>query len=406
MNLTFILDVIRLAFRGLSERRLRSSLTIAGIAIGPLALVMMTSVVRGYSGYIVGQIESLGQNLILLQPRSGYRLGDSDLNFIRNIPGVKRAEPLYIATATIRVGTEEKQIYIWATDISLVFESMGSLKLLEGDIPSSTEIVKAVIGYDVAFNDGYKVYSIGDALTFTYYRTKPGGGIETRRTTVLVAGILDKFGGAFLLSPDTAIFLSTEAGRLLLGLKEWSGILILARSTEAVGEIVNTLEEYYRDSASIISFQGIARTIESITEAINFITFSTSLSAFAVAVAGVAATMVTSVIERTREIGVMKAIGFTNSQVLLMILAEGLLMSLIGGIVGISLGIVGAHLLASRGLVIRNPRMIIVIQVSPAITPDLIGETIAITLAVGVLGGIFPAYKAAKIPPAVALRYE
>ncbi len=407
MPLVFIFDVLRLALKGLSERKLRSVLTIVGIAIGPLALVMMTSVVEGYSNYIVEQIESLGQNLILIEPRSGYRLTQNDLDFIRATPGVKKAEPVYMATATTKIKNEEKRVSIWATDINIILESMGGLKLKEGRIPSSSEIVKGVIGYNLAFDDNDKrIYRVGDALTFTYYKEKSGGSVEVKRATILISGILDKFGGAFFLSPDIAIFLSTEAGRRILGLKEWSGILVLAKGTEEVRNIVKQLENKLRDRANIISLQGIARTAESITSAINFITFSTSLSAFAVAVAGIAATMVTSVVERTREIGVMKALGFTNDQVLLMILAEGVVMSLIGGIIGISLGIVGAYILASKGLAIHAETASIVMYVSPAITPELIMQAVLITMAVGILGGIFPAYKAAKIPPAVALRYE
>ncbi len=102
----------------------------------------------------------------------------------------------------------------------------------------------------------------------------------------------------------------------------------------------------------------------------------------------------------------MKALGFTDAQVLIMILSESLMMSIIGGTIGISLGVVGAYVLASKGFIIRTGTSQFVIQAAPALTPDLIGKTIAITIAVGLLGGLFPAYKAAKIPPAVALRYE
>ena len=406
MNLLFLLDVIRLATKGLSERRLRSALTIIGIAIGPLALVMMTSVVQGYSDYIVSQIESLGQTLILVEPNRGYKLTQNDLNLIRSIPGVKKAEPVYMTSATIKIGSEEKQISIWATDITIIMESMSEIKLKEGYIPSKTDIIKAVVGYDIAFDNDKQVYDIGDAISFTYYKPKRQGGMEIRKVTVLISGILDKFGGAFFLSPDTAIFLSTEAGRRILGLNEWSGIIILAENTEVVRSIVRYLEENYGNSINVISLLGVAKVAQSITGAINFVTFSTSLSAFAVAIAGVAATMITSVIERTREIGVMKALGFTNEQVLIMILAESIMMSLIGGIIGISLGVIGAHALASRGFVIKGEQTSIVMYVPPKITPLLVLRTMGITIIVGILGGLFPAYQAAKIPPAVALRYE
>lgn len=406
MNLIFLIDVLRISIKGLSEKKLRSALTIIGISIGPLALIMMTSVVMGYSNYAVKQVETLGQNLILIEPKSGYTLTQNDLNLIRSIHGVKKAEPIYIISAMVKVGTEKKEVMVIATDISIFLESMSGLKIKEGVVPSSCDIIKAVIGYDIAFKGRTQYYNVGDAITIYYYKPRPGSGVEIRRATVLISGIFDKFGGALLLSPDKAIMMSTEAGRRVFGMNQWTGIIIEAKSVEYVKYIVQELKNQFGDSVDIISFEGIAKVVESVTASINFVTFATSLSAFAVAVAGVASTMITSVIERTREIGVMKALGFTNRQVLIMVLAESLVMSLIGGSIGIALGIIGAHLLAQRGLVIKSSITKVVIYVPPAITPQLILQTIAITILVGVLGGLFPAYQAAKIPPAVALRYE
>ena len=407
MNISFLIDALRLALKTLSERRLRAILTIIGIAIGPIALVTMSSVVRGYSNYVTSQLEALGQNLIVVQSTGDYKLSQDDVDALRSIPGVKYAEPFYMTRATVKVGDEDKEIIVYAVPIILIFEAIGSLELLEGSIPSQSDIVKAVIGYDIAFDEnGNQVYFVGDTITLTIYTVEAGGKVKVKRVNVLVAGILDKFGGAFFLSPDTTVFLSPEAGKRLLGLKEWSGILILAENSGLVMQIENSIRRMYRGNVNVISFQGIAKVINSITGAMDFITFSTSLAAFAVAVAGVAATMITSVIERIREIGVMKAVGFTNNQVLFMILSESLVMSLIGGGVGITLGVIGAHILASRGFVIEAGTANVVISAPPAITPDLILNTIGIVVLVGIIGGIFPAYRAAKIPPAVALRYE
>jgi len=111
--------------------------------------------------------------------------------------------------------------------------------------------------------------------------------------------------------------------------------------------------------------------------------------------------------ERTREIGVMKAIGYTNRQILLLILMESIVMSLVGGTAGISIGVVGAYILASRGFTIGGiGEGGITLQLSPLITPTLITQTLALTIFIGLVGGILPAYRASKIPPVVALRYE
>ncbi|MEM2221408.1 MAG: FtsX-like permease family protein [Ignisphaera sp.] len=404
--LHYIIDILILSFKALTERKTRAILTIVGIAIGPLALVMISSVVDGYAEYVIEQIQGLGQNAIVIFPSSGYRFTENDLNTIRLIDGVIRAEPFYSIQAQIKVGGENKIVFIYAIPIDIVFETIKSIEIYEGSVPAQSEYVKAVIGYQIAFKEGEKMYDIGDAVTITFMKSE-GGKNTIKRATVMVSAILKEFGGAFILSPDTTIFLPLEAGHRIFGLNQWSGIFVLARSSDDVAKIVSELRSIYRNSAEIISFQGIANIVNSITSAMNFISFSAGLSAFAVAIAGVAATMITSVIERTREIGVLKALGFTSEHVLAMILMESIIMSIIGGAIGITLGVAGGHVLATVGLELRaSPETSLMIKANPKITIELIIRTLGLTLLIGIMGGIFPAYRASKIPPAVALRYE
>ncbi|MEM0026475.1 MAG: FtsX-like permease family protein [Ignisphaera sp.] len=403
----FVFDVFKLAFKTLTERKMRATLTIIGIAIGPLALVMISSVIDGYADYVITQIEGLGQNAIVLFPESGYKFSDSDLNAIRALPGVERAEPFYSIQAQVKVGTQTKVVFVYAIPVNIVFEAIRGLEVSEGSIPSDSDYLKAVVGYKIAYDDNNnKVYDIGDVITITYLKTS-GGKTEIKRASISVSAILKEFGGAFILSPDTTIFLPLSAGQKVLGLNEWSGIFVLAERSEYVPILIKQLQQIYGNSASIISFQSIANIASSIIGAMNFISFAASLSAFAVAVAGVASTMITSVIERTREIGVLKALGFTDLQVLVMILMESIVMSLIGAAIGISLGVMGAHALASRGFEIRAAaEAIMVVKAAPKVSTYNIARTLGLTILVGIGGGILPAYRAAKIPPAVALRYE
>jgi len=399
-------DIVRLSIKALSERKLRAALTITGVAIGPLIMVMMSSVVAGYSDYIVGQIEGLGQNLIVVSPRSGRTLTQNDLDKIRALEGVKQAEPFYATQGSVKVGGKDRTITVFATGIDLVLSAISGLKIEDGSEPSPNDVVGALVGYNIAFDDsGNQVYRVGDVITLTVY--VPGKqGATIRRINVVIRGILGKFGGAFFLSPDTSVFLTTEAGRRLLGINDWSGILVLAESTDLVPKLTKDLEDMYTGSADVVSFQGIANIARSIIGAVQFIQYTTSLSAFVVAIAGIAATMITSVLERIREIAVMKAVGFTDATVLVLILMESVVMSLIGGAIGMSIGVLGAFALASQGFVIRGMTMGIAIVAQPKITAGLIGQTVGLTVLTGILGGIFPAYRAMKIPPALALRYE
>ncbi|MCX8205134.1 MAG: ABC transporter permease, partial [Candidatus Nezhaarchaeota archaeon] len=303
----------------------------------------------------------------------------------------------------VKRGAEEVKATLFAVDYGLLFEAVGSLKIREGGVP--TEAIRAIVGRKVAFKDsGEQYFTLDDVVSVSIPRIEEGRIVGRRSVNFRVGAILEEYGGALIVDPDSSIFLSPEAGRRLLGMKEWSGVLILAHDASYVKDVTSALRRRYEDRVQVIAFSSIAETVSSITGAINFINFSTSLSAFAVAIAGVAATMITSVMERTREIGVMKAIGYTNVHVLLLILMEAVVMSLIGGSAGIALGAVGAHVLSSQGFAIRGLGLTLV--VSPKITMDLIAQTLALTIAVGLVGGTLPAYKASKIPPAVALRYE
>ena len=403
--LLFLLDATRLAFRSMTERRTRALLTIIGIAIGPMALVAVTSVVRGYTGYILGQLESIGQNLIIVTPAQGYRLSQSDLEAIRSLEGVRMASPFYLVYGYVQTGRGEKRVTIYATSIELMFEAIKGIRLREGRIPPPTSFLEAVVGYNIAFQGGSQAYRPGDPLTIRVYQAYRGS-IRERRVTVIVAGVVDRFGGALFLSPDDSILLPTQAGERLFGLREWTGILVLAESSREVPTLTRRIKEVYGDSVDVMSFQGVANIVNSIATAMEFVALATSLAAFAVAVAGIAATMITSVMERYREIGVMKAIGFTDMQVLTIILVEALLMSLAGGAIGTTAGAAGAYLLSRQGFTMKGILYQITIKAQPQITPELIALTMATSLAVGAAGGLVPALRAAKIPPAVALRYE
>jgi len=404
-NLILPTDMFRYAYKVLTERKFRAILTIIGISIGPMALVSIISVMQGYSEMILQQLTTFGQNTIVLFPEKGYVFTEKDLRLIKNLPEVAKASPFYYVRGVVRQPRGTMEVYVYATDIGILFEAISNLEVKEGKIPPPTTRTDALVGYHIAYEKytDRKVRDVGDVITVNVAEITQQG-IRIRRVSLRISGILSYYGGALIVDPDRTIFLPLTAGSTILKQDRWSGIFIVAKSSAAVDSLVNKLRDMYKDYANVIAFISIARTVNSITSALDFLLFSTSLAAFAVAVAGVAATMITSVMERTREIGVLKALGFTNTDVLLMILTEGLIMSLIGGGVGIIVGALGAHVLASAGLTLGG--LGVTIKASPKLTLWLISEALGLTILVGIAGGLFPAYRASKIPPAVALRYE
>jgi len=401
-------DIFRYAMKVLTEKKFRAVLTIIGISIGPLALVMMTSTVRGYANYVESAILALGQNTVVVLPSERYRLTSSDLDYIRSLDEVSEAEPFYSTQGFIQTVEGRKNVFIYAVDASILTKAIGNLELDEGEFPLDVETTYCVIGHSIAYSttSNTKLFDVGDVITINIVEVLSGGKLNLRKVSLRVKGILKEFGGAAFVSPDQTVFLPVRSGPSILNIKDVSGIFIVAKDPSLVDVLTRKIREVYQDKVTVVAFQQIARTVASVTAALDFIVFSASLSAFAVAVAGTASTMITSVIERTREIGVLKALGFTDKQVVFMILAESIIMSLIGGAIGIGSGVVGAHVLSSRGLTISAGSSGLVIVANPEITVDLILTTVFITVAVGVVGGTLPAYRAAKIPPATALRYE
>lgn len=279
-----LLDFARLSLKALSERRTRAVLTIVGIAIGPLVLIMMGSVVGSYSSYIVERVTSLGQNAIAVFPTENYQLDEEDLNYIRTVQTITRAEPFYSSQGILKRDNEEFKASIFAVNYNLLFEAIGSLKIEEGTIPPESNIMYSIIGRKTAYKDSEKYFGLEDVLTLTIPKIE-SGKITGKKTINVVAGaILEEYGGALIVDPDSTVFLCFEAGKRLLGLDKWSGILILVNDPANVKPTVSTLRQHYEEKVQIIAFSSIAEAISSITGAINFINFSTSLSAFAVAI--------------------------------------------------------------------------------------------------------------------------
>ncbi|MEM4913841.1 MAG: ABC transporter permease [Desulfurococcaceae archaeon] len=399
-------DVIRLGAKALTERKIRATLTIIGIAIGPMVLLMIGSILTGYSEYIISSITGLGQNIIVVTPRPGYRLTHDDVNYISSIPNVVSVEPFYSTTGEVTIHGERRSVYIYGVNPEFILKAITNLKVIEGYAPAPTDHGKALAGYSIVYEgDGSRNCELGDVLSVTTYVVRERGRVEVRRLNVVVAGVLDKFGGAVFLNPDESLFVPLETLERALGVREWSGILVLVSSPDVVDAVSREIARTYGNNVNVISFVAIARTVSDVVAAVDFVTFAATTSAFAVAVAGVAASMITSVMERTREIGVLKAIGFNDKQVLLLILFEGVIMSLIGYAIGVALGVTGSIVIAESGASLRIGE-IWEIRAGPKFTAELFARSAAMTLSVGILGALFPAYKAMKIPPAVALKYE
>jgi len=400
------LDILRFAFSVLSEKKIRAVLTIIGIAIGPASMVTIIGTTQGYSQTILAQLASLGENMIVVFPQRGYTVTETMISSVKGITGVTHAVPFYSKEGVFRrADGVNRGVVLYATELDVLFKTMASLEFEDGTFPQKAATTSGVVGYEIVYTkDGTKLYEIGDAITVKL-PVLQNDKLEYKTVALRISGSLKKYGSALVVNPDSTIFLSLNAGRGVLGLTQYTGLFVITKDTSYVDAVTSQIKDKYKDLVQVIAFQQIAKAISSVVETLNFLLFSLSISAFAVAITGTMATMFTSIIERTKEIGVLKALGFSSRNILVLILTEGVVISIIGGTVGVALGMTGAYILSSSGS-FGISGMGITITAQPAISLDLLLRSLVMAISVGTFGGLIPAYRASKVPPIVALRYE
>ncbi|MFH1443193.1 MAG: ABC transporter permease [Candidatus Micrarchaeota archaeon] len=401
--MTSDIDLLGYAFDNMQHRHLRSWLTIVGIIIGIASIVLLVSIGQGLDKEIKSQLSSIGTSYVIILPGSpnseGTQFGpptfrgalyQNDADSIRRLPGVKSvSSAVVIGVANLeykgeRAGTVVVGAEPYAMDdfLSIGFEKGRFIE--EGDQGG------AVIGNTVAktlFPD-----------EVDYGKTFKINGRDFR-----VKGILNK-GGTF--SPyDSFVFIDMGVAREIgktVGSKRIDRLFVIANSAEEVANVEKmvTQEIAKRHKVSVENRDFQTQTAQSISDSVSQITgiLSVFLGLIAsisliVGMVGIANAMFTSVLERTREIGILKAVGATQAAITKIFLYEAGLIGMAGGILGAAIG-AGLSILLSK------------FGVPSSISFEFIGLCIFLSFLVGLGSGFFPSRDAARMQPIEALRYE
>ena len=402
MNSSYFL----LAFNNLRRRKLRSWLTMIGIFIGIAAVVALISLGQGLQSYINDQFEQLGKDKIIIQPKGlaspgsatgSLKLTSKDLELIENIKGVeyasgyliKQGQAIYKGESGIGYSSGLTQI-----DFERMVELSG-LKILDGRGLKDSDKSKVVVGYNHVYGDIWdKPLQVGST-------------IEIEGQEFKVVGVVSKIGNPI---DDSLIYIQKDALKELLDTgDEESQILVKTASGFNPEDVAETIERKLRQSRGEKEGQETfeVQTSEQLLE--SFSNIFAVVQAVLVGIAGISLvvggigimnTMYTAVLERTKEIGTMKAVGAKNSDILFIFLIESGLLGLVGGAIGVGIGMgLGktAEYIATNAL--GTPLL-------QAIFPwYLIVGALAFSFFIGSASGILPAMQASKLKPADALRY-
>jgi putative ABC transport system permease protein len=439
-------DLTRFAWRALTDRKLRAALTIIGIVIGPATIVALLSVTQGFGNAVTGALASTGSTSIFVTASgSGSYLTYTDVPVIQKMPGVSVVIPFWLLTGTIKQGTQTTTVQVMAGDFSKLDAFLPGLTLSTGRQPSSSDLAGADIGYSIGYPDlpGAANVSVNQIVSVsipTGAISSSGAQTESEKSFV-VRGIFDKFGEGLFINPDTGIFVPLSEGQSLEHTDHYSGIVVVASSASTVNEVLNELTNQYGTTIRAISVSSLVSAISSITGALGLILSAVAGISVIVAFIGIMTTMFTTVVERTKEIGVLKALGYKSSNILSLFLAESAITGFIGGVIGASVGAGLSFVISDvfQSLSSRSSSSspssatsanraglglgggggfgggglgggssgsgsgLSALHITPALTPELIIAAIALATAVGAFAGLLPAWRASRLLPVEAL---
>src|SRR3989338_45499 len=401
-------DFVSLSFNNLRRRKLRSWLTMIGIFIGIAAVVALISLGQGLQNAIEQQFEQFGSDRIIVQerglqgpPGSGTslstKLSDKDLKVVKDIKGIEGAAGIIIKTGKIEKGD----------DIAFVFIYGLPQNKDEKEIVNFFDIER---GRDLRENDGDKAV-VGVRYSESKVFSKPvdiGDKLNIEGKDFKIIGELERIGNPF---DDSAIIIDKEVMKSLFNTgDEISAIHVKVENVEEIDGIKEEIEDELRKSRNedegketfqVTTSEQLLQTFTSIFGIVQAVLVGIAAISLLVGGVGVMNTMYTSVLERTKEIGTMKAVGAKNSDILMIFLIESGLLGLVGGLIGVAIGLglsKGAEYIASVQLGTNLLRA--------STDPVIILGALAFSFIIGSLSGILPAYQASRLNPVDALRYE
>ncbi|MFP4343928.1 MAG: ABC transporter permease [Anaerolineales bacterium] len=409
-----LLESLRLALRALIANKLRAILTMLGIIIGVGAVITLLSVGQGVQSYITAQFQAIGTNLFFVIPGSfevelnkpAY-LTLKDAGALRDAaqaPDILRVAPAITGGGQVTLPGQEKNTEV--VGVTAEYTAVRDWFPVAGtfltDVDNETQARVVVLGKIVA-----------DAL-FPNNPAPIGELVRINGVPFRVIGVMEERGGSSFGSEDDTVFvpLQTALSRLfprrtprgeprlsLLYVQAVNGDRMDAAITEA-SQILrqrHQIEPGEPDDFSIISQQDLIGTFEQVTSVITVFLGAIAGISLLVGGIGIMNIMLVSVTERTREIGLRKAVGARRRDILWQFLIEAMLLSLVGGAIGILLGTVGSTVISA---VMRDQGFSAVITLSSITLATLFSA------AVGLFFGIYPAQRAAALNPIDALRYE
>ena len=395
-----LVDLVAFALRALRGHRLRTALSLLGVAIGVAAVVTLTALGEGARRYVRGQFAAVGSNMVIVLPGKSETTGampgfggvphdltlDDALAVARGVREVDKLAPMVVGTETVAFGERRRQVALFGSSHEAL--EVRRLAMAQGRflpaIPWDRGAPVAVLGSQLARELFPAADPVGQVVRVGDWRMRVIGVLEPRGQQL---GI--DMDDVVIVPVATAMKMLNRAGlfRLVMQVRSYAD---LGRTREGVLRILT--ERHGEEDVTVITQDAVVTAFDSILGALTMALGGIAAVSLAVAGVGIMNVMLVSVSERTREVGLLKALGAGRGQILAAFLAEAVLISSAGGVLGLGLGWA-----AVLGLVAVYPAL-------PASPPAwAVAAAFALAVAVGAVFGVLPARRATRLDPVTAL---
>jgi putative ABC transport system permease protein len=395
----------KIALGSIKSAKMRSTLTVLGIVIGVAAVIANVSLGASFNQHFTNEVTNIGSNFIYIQGMEPKIFYDNELKLIENTPGILGVSPLKSQTAEVTYMSQTKNIIV--SGVGADYDEVANTKLQKGTFINDNDGYVAIVGHDVANEKFDRNISVRNSVNISFRV----GENETVTKTFRVKGVIQNPQNTFIqaYNDNEAVLIPVNIMNEMLGEKDYGGVFAMAEDPATVENTSDEVDERLARNFGIadrefedkdarpymlINQAEVLKQTDMMAAALSSFLTAVALISLLVGSIGIMNIMLVSVTERTREIGILKSLGFTGFDILFLFMIEAILLGVFGGLLGSTVGIIGAYTVeTSLNL--------------PVVFPlSLMAVGFLVAVFVGFISGVYPARKAAKMKPVDSLRHE